>query len=707
MSSDPDDKYSFDPRYDVPVGCDKIINEDIPNVLYQGMRNRGQTVKLTPKADIIAEHKSKSASNKPGVGESFFVHFKYEPPCSAPLSSLRRIFVKDLKLAWDYRDAVVVLRTLVPPRGSVTPYRRWWRTNKAPAFTFDSMGTAIVVNYLTDFVRLAQGGILYPVKWNQSVPPSAPSASEWFKDEGNNAYKSQKYQTAVVRGVTLSYFQYTEALHFKPDESLKLAIYSNRAQAHLASGAFEAAIADSTFVLSHELQHEKALYRCARGHYAMQNYAAAHVLLTLLIQACPSNETANSDLQRVAQRVQEQTTGAYDFAEMLKVSCGPCPQMDVADYIGPVKQRAEGLFATRDISAGELLLCTKAFEFVYANNSDRGVFFNNKTHCVTGASTLRLSKKFAQKMALNPSYISSFRELHRYSPTISGNISDKLIDGRPVIDKYLIESIMNPQVFAMRCPHGAQHKYGGIGLSLTPSYIRHDCLGNCTRAVIGDVVIYRASTDIKIGAEILVPYVSPSMPVEKRQELLQCYDIHCNCRLCQSQQDDKKNHKQRLDAAFGTLLTPEDMFQNPLKAARRLEELCTRLERTYVDHPTIQPRFYSVGKLALLGTCYHILGNKEKLLETSLRGLSAMGFDAKVDATGNLQIMRHGHYDRENVFKFAVMQSSTLKTDGFVTQAASWKALVRTALNIHKGHWSFSDDLIFGSMHNVDLSESD
>ncbi|TDL17571.1 TPR-like protein [Rickenella mellea] len=419
--------------------------------------NQGQTVKLVSKSDIIAEHKSKSTANEPFTSESHFVYFKREPPCSKPLSSLRRAFLKDLKLGWDsgYHDAVVVLRTIAPPRrfgdalqtvtedeqgnciylrfygpiagvhvdhflpeGSVVAVKApWCKSNRVH-------GTAIVVKYLTDFVCLAQGGILYPAKWNLIVPPSAPSASEWFKEEGNCAYKSQKYQTAVVR--------YTEALNFKPNETLEITIYSNRAQAHLASGAFEAAIADTTFVLSREPQHEKSLYCCAMGHYYMQNYVAAIELLNSLIQAYPSNEIAKKDLQRATQRRREQTTGAYDFAEMLKVSRGPSPQMDVADYIGPVEQRAGGIFATRDISVGELLMCTKAFEFVYSNNSDKGVFFNNH---VSGASTLRLSKKIAQKLASNPSFIPSFKKLHPFPSTIAGNISDELVDGRPVIDE--------------------------------------------------------------------------------------------------------------------------------------------------------------------------------------------------------------------------------------------------------------------------------
>ncbi|TDL17570.1 hypothetical protein BD410DRAFT_843500 [Rickenella mellea] len=262
----------------------------------------------------------------------------------------------------------------------------------------------------------------------------------------------------------------------------------------------------------------------------------------------------------------------------------------------------------------------------------------------------------------------------------------------------------------MLCVHGDQHNYSGIGLSITPSYIRHDCLGNCSRAVIGDVVIYRASRDIGSGAPIFVPYFPAWMEVEERQGRLSCYDIYCICFLCQSQMGDKNYHDERLAAVgalFGTLPTTEDILQNPPKAIQELEELCTHLERTYVDHPTIQPRFHSAGKFALLGTCYQLLGNREKQLESSLRGLSALGFDAKVDAIGHLFIMRHGHYDRENVAKLAEMQASSLQADGLVTQAATWRLLAGKALDIRFGHWSFTDYSIFGRERPKDTSNTD
>ncbi|TDL14608.1 hypothetical protein BD410DRAFT_757112 [Rickenella mellea] len=243
MHWDPSDTQSYKLREYLPLpgNFETVMNESY------GMHNQGQNVKPVPKADLVAEHKSKSATYTPGGNENILWYSKHAVPCSAPLSSLRRVFIKDLKLGTDHRDAVAVLRTILSPRrfgdalqtvvedeqgtfvylriygpvvgayvdhflpeGSVVAVKApWCQSNQIH-------GTAVIVHYLTDFVRLAQGGVLYPTKWNLSVPPLAPSASEWFKDEGNKAYKSGRCQTAVVR--------YTEALNFKPNESLEITI---------------------------------------------------------------------------------------------------------------------------------------------------------------------------------------------------------------------------------------------------------------------------------------------------------------------------------------------------------------------------------------------------------------------------------------------------------------------------------------------------
>ncbi|TDL17566.1 hypothetical protein BD410DRAFT_901366 [Rickenella mellea] len=198
------------------------------------------------------------------------------------------------------------------------------------------------------------------------------------------------------------------------------------------------------------------------------------------------------------------------------------------------------------------------------------------------------------------------------------------------------------------------------------------------------------------------------MSVENRQKRLQSFGIDCTCHLCKSQlaETDTETDKQRR-AILDTAPNIDDIPGNPVKAAIEIDQLCTRVESTYADPPTIRPRFSYMDKLSALSLCCTMMGSRKKLLETSLRGLSIMGFEAQVDKSGHLQILRHGHCGRY-VLSVAVMQASWLTHEELMSEAASWKALARKSLDILDGHWSFhTKPLTMEPMHPIDLSDSD
>ncbi|TDL17564.1 hypothetical protein BD410DRAFT_843493 [Rickenella mellea] len=186
------------------------------------------------------------------------------------------------------------------------------------------------------------------------------------------------------------------------------------------------------------------------------------------------------------------------------------------------------------------------------------------------------------------------------------------------------------------------------------------------------------------------------------------YGLHCTCRLCQSQlaeaESDTPNARLSL---LDTAPTIYAIHEKPGKAAQDLDKLCTRLESTYVDPPTIQPRFCYIDKLSLLSLSCTMTGDRKRLLETSLRGLSALGFEAQVDETGHLEVWRHGHCGQD-VVMIAVMPASWLTHKGLLSETASWKAIVREALDVQEGHWTYhTKPLTMEHMHPIDLSDSD
>ena len=149
-------------------------------------------------------------------------------------------------------------------------------------------------------------------------------------------------------------------------------------------------------------------------------------------------------LQRVCRRVKEQESGMYDFGSIYKeLSTTRPPHLDHATYVGPVvvkssPDRGQGLFTTRAVKAGELLLCEKAFAHCYARMSkDSDIYakttllINMHTNRMILGTQGDLITAIVQKLWKNPSLIPGFTALHRGSYKLA---KETEVDGKPVID---------------------------------------------------------------------------------------------------------------------------------------------------------------------------------------------------------------------------------------------------------------------------------
>lgn len=122
----------------------------------------------------------------------------------------------------------------------------------------------------------------------------------------------------------------------------------------------------------------------------------------------------------------EQKSGVYNFKE-LQANAKKLrpPHLDHATYIGPVEIRqteskGRGLFVTKAVKAGELLLCEKAFTHAPADKavSDGNVNISKTSflidpetsHALAGARA-DLIKLTVQKLYRNPSLAQAFTAL--------------------------------------------------------------------------------------------------------------------------------------------------------------------------------------------------------------------------------------------------------------------------------------------------------
>ena len=133
-----------------------------------------------------------------------------------------------------------------------------------------------------------------------------------------------------------------------------------------------------------------------------------------MINLYPGNKDAL--LSRCEKRLREEK-GHYDWASMLSEAQSPNPDMDRATYIGPIevrpcaiKSHGRGLFTTKDVEAGELLLCEKARSAAFADKEISELEGDEKDEESLRLRVELVTKTFV-KLIRNPSLQSGFGEL--------------------------------------------------------------------------------------------------------------------------------------------------------------------------------------------------------------------------------------------------------------------------------------------------------
>jgi len=203
---------------------------------------------------------------------------------------------------------------------------------------------------------------------------------------------------------------------------------------------------DAENVLSHEPTNPKALYRSALACYEGGDYESAKARLVKLLKEFPENTIAKERLIRTFRRLREQRTGEYEFLKMrneVKEWEEKRGKLDCAEYVGPVRvgdagNKGRGLFATRDVKFGDLLLCSKAFNVCHKEvaNTRLAILFNLKARKGQAGTHSQLVRELIQMLYHNPEKAKEFYKLH------SGDyerVRGGMVDGLPVVDSYVSE----------------------------------------------------------------------------------------------------------------------------------------------------------------------------------------------------------------------------------------------------------------------------
>lgn len=356
----------------------------------------------------------------------------------------------------------------------------------------------------------------------------------------------------------------------------------------------------------------------------------------------------NSLVQRVKARIREQQTGQYDFISMYKQAQATPPQIDCATYSAPVvvkhsPGRGRGLFTTRKVAIGELLLCEKAFAYEHA-----GI-----------AGQTRLSTQVIQRLYDNPADALLFNNLYsgEYQPVWNAKA-----DGRPIVNSFLAAQVVS--LISFGAPRTSRELYApgktladttnttqtassNIGMWALASYINHADACNCRRSFIGDMMILRAMTDLDAGTELTSSYTDPRPldSYDEAQVALKHWGFKCDCAWCLAKKSTSAQtlgKRKALDDEICKLLRRS----NATDLSRTLR-LVEQLENTY-PKSTEEVKIELWGIQLALADAYVLERKPTMAIEMLLRGLEALGF----------QITAHPPRDtgREQQPKFRIRQ---------------------------------------------------
>ncbi|KAG0133126.1 hypothetical protein HOY82DRAFT_517586 [Tuber indicum] len=728
-------------RYEEPTWADQWFNyfTRAEKILKEAEARKGERPLYKPsRSQYIFYHNSfnREASEEVGsdgvkrrtVGLSTNIAYNEHPPCTAPFATLEKKFLDDLRLELAHRGSYIILRAVVFPNRYVSVstiaedengevelvqiYNQDDRRSpdcivpegqvfivKEPYFkTTSSGGTSIRVDHVSDIIFLDGEDERIPEKWRPRLKLLARRSLDW-KDDGNGFYKKKQYFEAAQC--------YTKGLEIaEPGSASDIFLLLNRAQAYLELGYNEKALIDADKVLSYEPLNQKALYRSSLACYEDGDYESAKSRLVKLLKKFPENKNAKERLLRTFQRLREQRTGKYEFLKMrnqVKEWGEKRGKLDCAEYVGPVRVgkaggKGRGLFATRDVKFGELLLCSKAFKVCHkeAANARLEILFNLKARKGQAGTHSQLVQELIQELYHNPKKAKRFYDLH------SGDykrVRGETVDGLPIVDSHLVMRIMLRNAFecsrlssvddplenlfrektevekmiAEASPTGTAE---GSGLWIMPSYINHSCWQNSTRSFLGDLLIVRAARDLSEGEEITINYMENESGVQKRQKaFLSEWGFECKCTMCEIETAEPQGVQDKRDELVEKALK----FKVYLKqSTEKIEsgvapmiKLIKGIEATYTKPEFIHPRVQLLSPTHILQTFLVRTERPPDVFFLAKQSLNGLGFKIATKG-GRVVIERYGHmcYPVVNLFVHVVTAGAMM---GDLLTAVLWR----------------------------------
>ncbi|ODM18565.1 hypothetical protein SI65_06437 [Aspergillus cristatus] len=618
---------------------------------------KGQRPGKAPREKVIKEfmaqreEMSKLSPDRPRF--SFFSRAYH--PCIRSLSELKKTMLNDLILETHHRDRHLLLRSVTQSyrdngafsivedeNGDVMWLELYYQDRQRDVEDIVKEGSVLIVkepylrpngegghgiyvDQVSDLIRLPEYDERIPAAWRSDGSDLQLSAESW-KTKGNDYFNSRMYDNAIEC--------YTRGLDCSPTTDEIRALGLKRSIAFIKTKQFAAALADADSAIAATGPTEKALTRKVQALYNLDRFQECCEILKGLLEENPSNAAAQNELARATERLAEQETGSYEFKKFHEAAnkLRP-PLLDHATYIGPVVVKeagsyGRGLFTTKEVKAGDLLLCAKAFGFAFADPEHR--------RDVTMVYKMELIRAISQKMYANPSLTSVITDLHADGYK-SVDVAE--VDGKPVVDTFQIERIIDANAFGSQNSAAQNHieetlykregiainqdksSFHSLGVWPMTSHANHSCYANSQSSITGDMLILRATQDIPANTEITLAYKDPVPDFDEERTRFRSWNFVCDCPLCKDAHNTcKRIHNNRVH------LRKQATSRYARSSTIKREALAASLEQTYARPPTLVPRVALFDIYLDLARDYMRKQQPEKAVAAALKTFESLGF---------------------------------------------------------------------------------
>ncbi|KAL3602071.1 hypothetical protein FPOAC2_06370 [Fusarium poae] len=547
-------------------------HKDVKNLIEQAISTSLMQDISSAAFGLDESRKSKETMPAYGVGDPYL-------PCIKKLDDLEPMCIRDLRMETHHRGFYLSLRRVSPvvileasswavvqdksssnvERIELFLHKSRHRRDildtasefivKEPYYTLNNnVESTIQVNHPSDLIVTEVSDD--PESWRQdpygiSLHESPPP--EAYKEKGNRALLKK-------RELTLAHFYYTQGLKLlsdsKSNKTLQNDLYRNRSYVNLKLQRFDEAKSDALSSITYDQEGDlkflnaKAYSRAGLAAYGQSEFIQARAYFEQQARLQPDGQHAKLHMKRTDIRLREAAGGAYNMSRIVSSLAKTGGRPDAASFNGPTEVRpspgaGRGLFATRDISPNEIIMCEKAFCVAWGHEPETfsALVCDTRKDAAITVFPSGLHKAVVQKLLNNPSQVEKVLSLHgNYKGT-----GQKLIeaDDVPVIDTFQVHDIVQRNAFGL----GQQSQDEDIsnastGLWVRAPYINHSCIPNAKKNFIGDLILFRATRGIAAREEITHSYDESSSYKLRQAAFRKTWDFECRCALCLVQKEE-------------------------------------------------------------------------------------------------------------------------------------------------------------------------